>query len=695
MFTFLNTSILAGLGAVLIPLFILLITRQKVKKVFFSSIIFLKELKSQKIRRIKIRNILLLILRTLAILMLLLAFARPTYKGAVNSAIESKAKTSAVIIMDNSLSMGSEIDGHTLLDEAKKKILELSDVFKNGDEIYALSSTIGTPPIYDGPRYDLPSVMKNISKLQISYDQSDIIASLRQAKAILQEAKNLNKEIYLVSDLQATGFKGIQESSMHLLEGSTIKLFVLPCAPERIDNLGIDKVESANQIIERGKVFELKALVKNHGSQAVKNKLVQLFIEGKRTAQKTVHLKPGESQSVSFNVLPDMSGKIAGSVLLEDDDLSLDNRRFFTFYIPDIIRVLLLGNREQDMRFLKLAADVSPNIAADPVLINKVSTINLNQYNVIAFSNVPRISKSFETELVNFIEDGGSLIIFLGNDVDLKDYNSHIGLRLLLPNFTESFGDLKSKNSFFTFGKIDFSHPIFNGLFQNIPEEIDSPQFYFIINARAKNHIIEFSNGSPFLSELKYGKGRVLLFCTAIDPSWTDFYMKGIFVPLINRSVMYVAGFTEDMNQETLVNEEILGSISSVNEEANFKMETPDGNSEKLKIEIDEGKYQIRFKRTDLPGIYRLFSDEKVMDKWAINSSPDESGHAMLPDKEFSELIGEDHLIFIKGSNPSREEISSARYGKELWKYFIAFVLILLCVEMWIAREPGGKVRVP
>ena len=111
MLTFLNSAILFGLAAVAIPIIIHLFTRKKTKTIFFSSLKFLKELQKQKIRRLKIRQILLLILRTLLILILIFAFARPTLRSSGSSSLESGAQLTTVIILDNTLSMGRESEG--------------------------------------------------------------------------------------------------------------------------------------------------------------------------------------------------------------------------------------------------------------------------------------------------------------------------------------------------------------------------------------------------------------------------------------------------------------------------------------------------------------------------------------------------------------------------------------------------------
>jgi len=162
--TFLNSAILFGLAAAAIPIIIHFLTRQKAKTILFSSLRFLKLLEDQQIKRLKMKQVLLLIIRTLIILFIILAFARPTMKGNFFSGIGTSAETSAVIILDNSLSMGIRSGGELIYDKAKKAALDLEPVFNFGDELYGIYATSGTPALYENARFSFETVSKIINK---------------------------------------------------------------------------------------------------------------------------------------------------------------------------------------------------------------------------------------------------------------------------------------------------------------------------------------------------------------------------------------------------------------------------------------------------------------------------------------------------------------------------------------------------
>lgn len=698
--TFLNTTILIGLIAGAIPIIIHLITRQKAKIVLFSTLRFLKELKNQQIRRLKIRQILLLILRTLIILLLVLAFARPTLKGRLSTGVSSAAKTTAVLILDNSLSMGLESSGQQLFDIARQRAQELEKLFAAGDEIFGLFAGIGSLPIFEGAKYDFKTVNKMIQKTVVSQSGTDLVGALVQAKEILRQSDNINKEIYLISDLQQAGFKNVENLILPLFQDQTIKVFVIPVHGNQISNLVITDVKPANQIIEKGKVFELEATVKNTGTKAERNKLVQLFIDDKRSGQATLNIEPGNSQTIKFRVVPQKTGLITGSVLLEDDDLFWDNRRYFAFYVPEQINVLIIGQNPKDIRFLELALNpfsdqVSP-IKIDNLPPSRIEFGTLKNYQVVMLSNVARVDGTLLSSIEDHVRASGGLIVFLGNEVDLRNYNQNLNQKLSLPLFTETIGEIGSRNSFLTLGRIDFSHPIFAGVFEDQKKEVESPLFYFVTRMKPRpehEKIIEFSNGDPFLLESNAGKGKVLLFASAIDPSWSDLYLKGLFVPLLNRCVNYLAGHAKKADQSYLVNEELTTDVIEASNLSNFQIEKPDGKLVRVVPQIGEGAYKIKFQDSDLAGIYSLFAEDRLLTQWAANPDPDESDVTAISESKIKEIIGEGKIISVQKGEALASVVNTSRYGRELWKYLIGIALFFLIIEMLIARETANGKR--
>lgn len=697
MLTFLNSAILFGLTAVAIPILIHLFTRQKTKTILFSSLKFLKELQKQKIRRLKIRQILLLILRTLLILVLIFAFARPTLRNSGSSSLLAGAQLTAVIIFDNTLSMGREFEGQKLLDAARKRALEVADLLRAGDEMYLLYPQDPPTFAHDGPRYTIENIKDLIEQTELSYKKTNYQAALVLANQIMAASSNINKEVYFICDMQKTGLTISEDINGTGLIGDDVSLFVLPTAISSEENLGVTDVSFENQILEQGKVVEIKATIKNYGENAVNNKLVHLFINGKRVGQNVVDLETSSAANVVFRFVPEQPGFQSGFVLLEEDDLIEDNRRFFTFTIPEEITVVLLGNEAQDTYYLNLALrpqkEVSSYLNIELILARDFAEYNLDNTEVVLVSNVSKFDNAETLKLQKFVSEGGGLMIFLGADVDLRNYNDGLHKRLNLPLLTQSSAKGRGEQ-FLSFGKIDFSHPIFKGVFED-EKAVESPHVRFTLNVSSKeplDKIIEYNNGAPFLFESQLQKGRIIYMTTGISRDWSDLIFRGLFVPLVNRSVSYLAGAASVESDQTFVGSELGFTSEKLIFGAHLAIKKPDETEVKIKPEVSNGNYFIRFRKTEQPGIYTLNQNNEIATQWAVNIDPVESENATFTTEELAEAIHAKQVYEISQSSDIAEKLNETRFGREFWKILIMIALLILLIEMMFFRE---KVAVP
>jgi len=694
MFTFLHPSILIGLAAVSVPILIHLFTRHKSKTIYFSTLRFLKELQKQQIRRLKIRQILLLILRALIILLLILAFARPTFKQTQASPTDSGAHLTAVIILDNTLSMGRESNGKRLIGTAKKLAETLTNYMQAGDEIYLLYPTNPPQFAYEGARFDLETVRDVIRKTELSYKETDILSAIKLATGLLEKSTNVNRELYLISDMQKVGLpEGGKDKLVSVSEN--IRFYMLPVKSSEIENLTIKSARFTSQIFEKSKVVELVTEIKNSGEITVKSKLVHLYVNGKRVGQNAVSLKPGSAIGVTFRFVPEKTGFQQAYIQLEEDDFLEDNRHYFSFYIPESLPVLLIGARKQDFHFLQLALTPerqgnSP-IKISGITFNKMNEQRLENFDVVMMTNVPRIEASFAAKLQGYVKNGGGLMVFLGPDVDLRNYNTTLQQKLHLPELTQSLTG--TADQFLSFGRIDFSHPLFRGIFED-KKVVESPHVRVAIGVQSQkplDKIIEYSNKQPFLFESDFGKGHVLYVTTGIGNDWSDLTVRGLFVPLVNRAVMYLAGAASYEQQSKLVGESVNYDLKNSNPQSSLSVETPNKHFVKVQPDVQSGNYRVRFNQTNLPGIYQLKNNDTILRQWAINGSSAESELATFDVEQLSERTGFSEIVKLPPDESFAEKLQQSRYGREIWSAFAFAAFFLLFVEMTVFREKVSK----
>ena len=687
MLSFLNSAILFLAAAVTIPLLIHLFTRSKAKIVTFSTLEFLKELQQQKIRRIKLRHLILLILRMLIILLLILAFARPVVRQNANAAVRSNTKTTMAIILDNSYSMRCLQNGHSLFVRARELAKKIMQTFKTGDEAYLITSTDTTLLVSQRTFHDPTVLKREIDRIRIVYRPTNLSAAIEYATRVLQASPNINKEIYIISDFQKTGMR--RDS---VLTGDNIRIYALPIRSEVVSNLSIEGLKLVTTILEKGRTAELRARITNKGTEPARSRLAQLFLSGKRVAQTAISLEPGASKEETFRFILDNTGFVSGSVSLEADDISEDNQAYFTFLVPEKIKVALVG-ADEDVKYLLYAlkpkAFSADNFDVKKIPAQALPFLQPDQYDVIVLSNVAKISSESTGKILDFVRAGGGLLMALGKNIDIKAYNEIINPRLHLPKFLSVMGSMQENAGIFSLGKTDFTHPIFAGIFEKKDAQFTRPNFSFAVKtARSANSqtIIEYSSGDPFLLETRLGQGSILVYTTGFDLSLSDFVHRTIFAPLITRSVSYLGAYRQSTQETFTIGDRLRYRLPAPAISQDLEMQRPDGQQDRLQPNMTASGAFVMYTGTDTPGLYKLTANGRVLYQWAVNVDVRESDLTIADEDELKKAYP---IIFVRDADVLPNLVYRSRFGKELWSYLLIAAFVLLIMEMLVYREKG------
>ena len=690
---FLNPAVLFGLLAASIPVLIHLLNLRKLKRIEFSTLAFLKELQKNKIRKIKLKQWLLLALRVLIILFLVMAFARPTIKGIAIGGTTSAAKTTAVFILDDTYSMSVVDANGSYLNQAKSMIQELLKELQEGDDAaLVLVSDRSNKEIKTTG--NLAEFEKEVNSVDISYSTGLLNNAIVKAAKILGESKNFNKEIYILSDFQSGRlFEQGTLSNLSELLNDKVRLYTINYSGKDVFNIGIDKLKIDNQIFEKDKPVNFSVTLRNYSSRPVDNTVVSLFLNGERSNQQSVTIGAGDSRVISMQAVPKKTGYIDALAEIEDDDIMQDNKRFANFFIPNKIPVIIFTDNTADSKFINLALTAGDEQSAIKVTnknLNQLSSIDLNQFDaviIIGAENITGVDR-----LKAYIKNGGSLFLMPGSSTSLQKFQSLSG-SLGLPSPTGAFGKINSSDNILPFDKVEFNHPIFKDIFSNKnKQKIESPDIYhsFKITTEGKGaNIITLMDGSSFLSEYKIGNGKILLMNTAPVLSWSNLPLKGIFVPLMNKAVYYLSA-KDNSNQEYLAGDEVEINLAD-NLSPQIKIERPDKSDDFLNLDKQLKNNYISYDKTKTVGNYKVFSGSNLINEFSVNTDPRESVTKYLTESDFNDYLKKinfkgRHIVIIKDEDPAKVILQS-RFGSELWKYFILIALLLAIAEMTIARN--------
>ena len=709
--TFLNPLMLLGLLAAGIPVALHLLNKRKLRTIEFSTLAFLKELQKTKIRQIKLRQLLLLMVRTLLIVLLVLVFSRPTMKGFLTGGLSESTKTTAVIILDDSYSMTAANEQGKFLAQAKEAASKVLTMLKEGDEAALIRlSDAGSPDIQFVPQKNIAAVRSALREIQPSAIRRPLRLALGKAAAILAASRNFNKEVYIFSDFQA----GITETGQNAVNifPEHSHFFLIRTAGRTIHNASVESLTLPNAILETGKPFLVRATIANEGSSRLTNHVVGIFQDGVRVAEKSVDIDAGRRTEVEFSLIPKQRGPLQGYVLLEDDDLEFDNIRYFAVTIPEQISLCLIGS-PADTRYCSLAfstwiSDSTANLKITQVSFDRLNSTILSGTNVLVIASFQGLTSERAAQIRTFISSGGGMIVFPDDRMDIPLFNTEIAKPLGLSEIggREETQTAANQSGYLEFGKIDKRHPIFLGMFEETagkglsgsPEkQIESPQikiYMQLLPNAGTQTIINASNGMPFLTENTAGEGRVLMFSVAPNTRWSDFPLKGLFVPLLCRCVSYAVQNYSPANS-LLCGDELSLRMRTL-PDALFRIDAA-GKNEIIAKPLRRGDHSVlQISQTQYPGIYTIRNGSAIVQKIAVNVDPLESFLLPADDNKIQ------HLFDLFGVSRSRirtvtlpQDIQSAvtemRLGSELWKPLLIAALIVLLIETFLARDTREK----
>jgi uncharacterized membrane protein len=549
--TFLNPAILIGLAAASIPILIHLLNLRKLKKIEFSTLHFLKELQKNKIRRVKLKQWLLLALRVMIILLVVIALARPTLEGVSIGGTTSAAKTSAVFILDDTFSMSVVDQNGSLFNQAKQTIKKLLKQLQEGDEA-CLILVSGDQNEEQKFSTNINAVSDRLDELKVSDASGDINSVFLKAAELISKSKNFNKEIYLLTDFQKGRIYDEENlSNLGQILNGKVNLYTFDYAKKDVYNISLDDLKVISRIFEKEKPIKFEAVVNNHSFQPVSTLVVSLFIDGERAAQQSVDLNPNESKTIQLEGVAKKTGYIDVIAETEDDDINQDNKIFTSVYIPDKLSILLISEIPDDAKFIKLALKSSEdicNIGITESPVNRLGSLQLKDFDVIIF--IGNDLQAGADNLKRYVSNGGGLIIFPSSEINLNVLKQSLAI-LGLPQPASIVDGSNAPNSSIDFETVDYNHPVFQDIFQNDEKKkIESPEIYtyYKYSSQGKGKsIITLIDGSSFLTELVIEKGKIFFFNTSPVLEWSDFPLKSIFTPLIYKSVYYLS--IKDQNE--------------------------------------------------------------------------------------------------------------------------------------------------
>ena len=331
--SFIHPLALLGLAATAIPALLHLLQRRIPPEIDFPPVRYLSAAERESARRLKLRHLLLLILRTALIVAIVLAAARPLVPLRGGGAHQP---TAAVIILDNSPSSGAIVDGGLVLDRLRVAARASVGRTTSADRVWLM---LCDGVLRGGSR---EALLATIDSTHTGWKRLDLVQAVERAARMVNAQPLAGREVHVLSDLQGTAL-----ASGHANVPSGVR--VLALAPGRAAaNRGI----AAVTVLEGAAVIELSgSMVGTAGTaQPVP---VTIRIGGERPNRGEITARGlatpgsdragGSTRSAVTVSLPAQSltpGWWVGEAALEPDELRADDRRPFAWRVAPPARVM-------------------------------------------------------------------------------------------------------------------------------------------------------------------------------------------------------------------------------------------------------------------------------------------------------------------------------------------------------------------
>lgn len=689
---FLNIAFLFGLVAAAVPIIIHLLNRRRVKKIKFSSLEFLDEVNKQRMRRINLRRILILILRTLAILALVFAFARPTLRSGLLFA--GSAPKNVIVCLDASYSMGAAMETGSAFDVAKKIAGEIVDEAGGADMVNVVAFAKTAEALLEQGTRNQGVVKTAIERVPLSSETTSIRAAVDRALALIEKSDVEGGEVYVVSDFRASDDSSfVDEAKLP----DNVRVYFIPVYDEDVDNVSIDKIGVPRKLLRPGEVVKVTVTATNHAREAQATVPLEIVVDGDRKAEQVVELAPNATQTVTFPLSLAEPGRYHGRVAKNRDRLPVDDDRFFLIEVSNTIPVTLVTGRRRATsadapvpsvfyveKALNPRGTAEGEFAVRVIDERDVTASSLPASGVVVWVDPQSLEPKRMVLLERHVRRGGGLLVFLGNadPAILNDtaFRALVGIR---------GGAEKSAESRAAFTSFEKAHPVFSLFTKDELELLSRAKVRTYTAARGvapDSALAYIGGGDPAVWECVRGRGRVLVFAGAPDLGTGDIPLSPMFLPLIHTSVTYLASTSEAPGaDEHYVGAPIAFTVSQTGlDESQLAIRDPAGESLKPAIgERSAGEVQVGFDRPAHPGFYRLYRDTTRVAETAVNVDTRESNLAT------SSLANErpKSVSIVRAGESFRTDLREAKEGREVFAAFLLLAVAALVAESVLGRK--------
>lgn len=670
---FANPLFLYALAAILIPIIIHLFNFRRYKTVYFSNVKMLEEVLLKTKKESRLQKYIVLALRILAIAALVLAFAQPYIpKNKVNV----RNGNVVSIFVDNSFSMDANSKDGNLLFEAVEAAKNVVNAFPYSDDFVLTTHDFSAKQSHILNKDEMLSLLDDIQISPRSHSMSEIAAFTANTMSYSQKSNRIQ---YYISDFQKNTFDGSA-----LPDDTTGATFLIPIEVKHTDNVAVDSCWFLSPVFNVGQQVTLTVRIHNYGTTDVNKLPVKLYVNGEQKALAAVDIKAESYADYQLHYTITDEGVQCGVVRIEDSPITFDDELYFVYQVASNNNIIVV--KAKDNRYLKAMYGMDSLFVYQEMPERQVNYSQFKQCNLLVLDQLKEISSGLASEIENYVNGGGTLLLFPGEDMNLASVNA-----LLNSLGVGQYGEMVQRTM--KVGSINMESVYFSDAVQKSSDKVSMPtltRYFPIVSpaaATASEPVMMLEDGSPFLMVYPCGQGRVMLSAVPLDDSFGDAHRNALFfVPLHNVAIMNVK---QGRLYNTIGLDEFAAvSNKSTSAEKVYTVKALDKSLDFIPEQRLAGNEVMLYfhSQVEKAGLYDVYLDDVKITSLAFNYNRSESDLDYYDQDELKKMTdGQAQLIDARLKDLSKN-ISDSFNGTALWRYFVLFALLCIIAEICILR---------